>query len=193
MAPDPRLTDLLPLLPAGDDRAARAVFDRYSDRLVRLAGKHLSQRLAGRVDPEDVVQSVFRTFFRRGADGEFHLDGSAQLWQLLVKITVLKARARARFHTADRRDAGAEQAPADGFDAATPEPGPEEAVILVDQIDALLRGLPAVYAQVLGLRLQGRNVTDVADELNLSRQTVHRALNLLQDRLTAMSEAGGPG
>ena len=78
MDPDPPLTDLLPLLPAGDDRAARAVFDRYSNRLIRLAGKHLNQRLAGRVDPEDVVQSVFRTFFRRGLDGEFQLDGSAQ-------------------------------------------------------------------------------------------------------------------
>jgi RNA polymerase sigma-70 factor (ECF subfamily) len=187
MAPDPPLTDLLPLLPAGDDRAARAVFDRYSDRLVRLAGRHLSPRLAGRVDPEDVVQSVFRTFFRRGTDGEFHLDGSAQLWQLLVKITVLKARAKARYHTADRRDAGAERAPAAGFDPAAPEPGPEEAAILVDQIDALLRGLPPVYARVLGLRLQGRTVTDAADELNLSRQTVHRALNLLQDRLAAMT------
>jgi len=187
MDPDPRLTDLLPLLPAGDDRAARAAFDRYSDRLIRLADRHLSPRLAGRVDPEDVVQSVFRTFFRRGADGEFRLDGSAQLWQLLVKITVLKARARARYHTADRRDAGAERSPGDGFDPAASEPGPEEAAILVDQTEALLRGLPAVYAQVLGLRLQGRTVTDVADELNLSRQTVHRALNLLQERLTAMT------
>jgi RNA polymerase sigma-70 factor (ECF subfamily) len=193
MSPDPRLTDLLPHLPAGDDRAARAVFDRYSDRLVRLAGKHLNQRLAGRVDPEDVVQSVFRTFFRRGVDGEFQLDGTAQLWQLLVKITVLKARAKARYHTADRRDAAAEQAPADGFDPAAPEPGPVEAVILVDQIDVLLRGLPPVYAQVLGLRLQGRNVTDVADELNLSRQTIHRALKLLQDRLTAMTAEGEAG
>jgi RNA polymerase sigma-70 factor (ECF subfamily) len=182
-----RITDLLPRLPAGDPQAFRAVFDRYSDRLIRLADGHLSRKLAGRVDAEDVVQSVFRTFYRRGAEGEFHLDGSAQLWQLLVKITVLKARARARYHTADRRDAGAERAPADGFDPPAPEPGPEEAALLVDQIDALLRGLPPVYAQVLGLRLQGRTVTDAADELNLSRQTVHRALNLLQERLTAMT------
>jgi RNA polymerase sigma-70 factor, ECF subfamily len=193
MDAEPRITDLLPLLPAGDNRAAGAVFDRYSDRLVRLAGRHLSQRLAGRVDPEDVVQSVFRTFFRRGADGEFQLDGSAQLWQLLVKITVRKARAKARYHTADRRDAGAERLPADGFDPQAAECGPDEAVILVDQIDVLLRGLPPVYAQVLGLRLQGRNVTDVADELKLSRQTIHRALNLLQERLTALAAADGAG
>ena len=172
---------------AGDGGAARQAYERFASRLVTKAARRLGIHLQAKFDAEDVVQSVFRTFFRRGLDGEFRLDSSAQLWQLLVRITVLKARARARYHTADRRDAGNEQAPADGFDPAAPEPGPDEAVFLVDQIDVLLRGLPPVYAQVLGLRLQGRTVTDVADELSLSRQTIHRALNLLQDRLAAMT------
>lgn len=182
------ITDLLPGLAAGDGEAARAVFDRYSARLVRLADQHLSRKLAGRVDGEDVVQSVFRTFFRRGNEGEFRIDGSAQLWQLLVKITILKARAKARYHTAAMRDAAVEQA--DGFaafDLASCEPGPDDAVALVEQVEVLLRDLPPLYGQLLGLRLQGRNVTEVADELNVSRQTVHRALNLLQDRLTEMA------
>jgi RNA polymerase sigma-70 factor (ECF subfamily) len=183
------ITDLLPGLAVGDDEAARVVFDRYSARLVRLADQHLSRKLAGRVDGEDVVQSVFRTFFRRGNEGEFRIDGSAQLWQLLVKITILKARAKARHHTAAMRDAAAEQA--DGFaafDPASCEPGPDDAVALVEQVEVLLHNLPPLYGQLLGLRLQGRNVTEVADELKVSRQTVHRALNLLQDRLTAMAE-----
>ncbi len=184
---DARLTDLLPLVPAGDPMAARAVFDRYSDRLVRLANGHLSKKLAGRVEGQDVVQSVFRTFFRRGGEGEFRIDTSAQLWQLLVRITILKARARARYHTAGVRDATAERAvDPDHFDPISDEPDPAEAVELVDRIDALLKDLPPLYGQLLGLRLQGRNVSETADELKVSRQTVHRALNLLQDRLTAM-------
>jgi RNA polymerase sigma-70 factor, ECF subfamily len=193
MDAEPRITDLLPLLPAGDDQAARVIFDRYSDRLVRLAGQHLSRRLAGRVDGEDVVQSVFRTFFRRGNEGEFRIDSSAQLWQLLVRITILKARAKARYHTAGVRDAGAER-PTDpaSFDPAARDPGPEEAAALVDQVEVLLRGLPALYGELLGLRLQGRTVTDVADDLGVSRQTVHRALNLLQDRLAEMAGAADP-
>jgi RNA polymerase sigma-70 factor (ECF subfamily) len=184
------VSGLLPNLFAGDPAAAQAVFDRYSNQLVRLAEKHLSRRLAGRMDGEDVVQSVFRTFFRRGGEGEFQLDGTAQLWQLLVRITVMKARAKARHHTAGKRDATAEHAISDSYDPAAVAPGPEDAVVLLDQIEALLRDLPPIYGQVLGLRLQGRNVTDVADELKLSRQTIHRALNLLQERLTAMSSVG---
>ncbi len=33
------------------------------------------------------------TFFRRTTTGEFQIDSSAQLWQLLARITVRKARA----------------------------------------------------------------------------------------------------
>jgi RNA polymerase sigma-70 factor (ECF subfamily) len=183
------VSNLLSNLFDGDPAVAQAIFNRYANRLVRLAERHLTKRLAGRMDGEDVVQSVFRTFFRRGGEGEFQFDGTAQLWQLLVRITIMKARAKARHHTAGKRDASAEQPIADNYDPANPEPGPEEAVVLLDQIDVLLRDLPPVYAQVLGLRLQGRNVTDVADELHLSRQTIHRALNLLQERLTAMETA----
>lgn len=190
MDPKPGLTELLPLLPAGDNQAARALFDRFSDRLVRLADQHLNRKLAGRVDGEDVVQSVFRTFFRRGTEGEFHIDSSAQLWQLLVRITILKARAKARHHTAAMRSTAAEDAETAAlFDLTTPEPGPEDALVLIEQVDALLKNLPPLYGQLLGLRLHGHTATDAADELGVSRQTVHRALNLLQERLALMEKA----
>jgi RNA polymerase sigma-70 factor (ECF subfamily) len=180
------VAELLQRWQSGDQQAARQLFERYAQRLTRLAEQHLSRRLAGRLDGEDVVQSVFRTFFRNGAEGKFAIDGSAQLWQMLVKITVLKTREKARYHTADKRDAQAEQA-GDAADwlarAVAHEPGPDEAAALVDQIDALLRGLPELHARVLERRLQGNHVTEVAAQLGVSRQTVHRVLNLLQARL----------
>jgi RNA polymerase sigma-70 factor (ECF subfamily) len=171
------------------------VFARYAGRLVRVAEQHLSHRLAARLDGEDVVQSVFRTFFRRSEAGEFRIDSSAQLWRLLVRITVLKARAKGRFHTADCRTAQAEA----GGDpdavltvACATEPGPAEAAALVDQIDSLLRGLPDAYARVLELRLSGDKVTAIAARLGLSRQGVYRMLNLLQDRLVAADPDAAP-
>jgi RNA polymerase sigma-70 factor (ECF subfamily) len=175
-------------LAGGDPRAAEAIFQRYAGNLVRVAAEHLNRKLAGRVDGEDVVQSVFRTFFRRSVAGEFTIDSSDQLWRLLVTITLRKARAKARFHTAGVRDAcveaagGGEVKPAD---VASPDPGPEDAAVLVDQIEALLRGLPPLYPELLELRLQGHTVIETAARLGVSRQTVHRALNLLQQRLQA--------
>jgi RNA polymerase sigma-70 factor (ECF subfamily) len=175
----------------GDPQAAEAIFARYARRLISLAEQQVSRRLAARFDGADVVQSVFRTFFRRTAAGEFRIDGSEELWRLLVKITIQKARAYGRRHTAGVRDVDAEAPGGPAFlrEALARDPGPAEAAALVDQIEELLRGLPALYCDLLQLRLQGYSVSDTAARLGVSRRTVHRALNLLQQRLT--DSAGG--
>lgn len=164
--------------------AAEELFVRYAERLTRLAEQHLSRRLAARVAGEDVVQSAFRTFFRRAAGGKLCIDNSAELWRLLVRITLCKVAAAARRHTAGVRDAGAQSADdAELAMAAARDPGPAEAAALVDQIDALLHGLPETYAQLLELRLQGYAADEIAPRLGISRRTVYRGLELLQQRL----------
>jgi RNA polymerase sigma-70 factor, ECF subfamily len=176
------------------DLAVARLFERHAQRLAHLAERHLSRELSSRVDGEDVVQSVFRTFFRRCSLGEFKIDSSAQIWQLLAKITLLKARAVGRFHTAEKRDVGFEARSRDAFlkGAVTREPGPAEAVALVDQIEVLVRDLPPLYRDLLELRLRGFAVSEIAQELSVSRRTVQRALNLLQERLSkAAAEIGG--
>jgi RNA polymerase sigma factor (sigma-70 family) len=184
MAEDLSMGECLARWPAGDGQAAEQIFARYAVPLTHLADRHLSRRLAPRVDGEDVVQSVFRTFFRRAAGGEFRIDGSAQLWRLLVQITVRKARAVGRHGTAGCRDVRVEIAgDADLIDAAAREPGPDEVVVFLDQIEALLSGLPALHAQVLDLRLQGHAAAEIAPRLGVSRRTVYRVLELLQRRL----------
>ena len=187
------LTELFHRHREGDPEAAGQIFDYFSRRLCPLAEQHLSQKLAGRVEGEDVVQSVFRTFFARSANGEFTIDSRAQLWQLLVKITVLKARQKGRHHTAEKRDARREQL-ISGEDwlveCVNREPGPEEAAVLVDQIETLLDGLPALYEQILEQRLQGFAVAEIAADRGGSRLTVYRALGLLQKRLNDAERSG---
>jgi RNA polymerase sigma-70 factor (ECF subfamily) len=186
------ISELVVRLRGGDPQAAEELFARYSQRLTFLAEQQLSRKLAARLDGEDVVQSVFRTFFRRSAAGEFRIDTSDELWRLLVQITVQKARAYGRQHTAAVRDAAAE-VPGGGagflIEAVAHEPGPVEATALVDQIEALLRGLPALYHDLLRLRLEGHSVSDTAGRLGVSRRTVHRGLRLLQQRLARSAAA----
>jgi RNA polymerase sigma-70 factor (ECF subfamily) len=184
--------ELVERLRHGDPQAAAEIFARYAQRLTALAEQHLSRQLAARLDGADVVQSVFRTFFRRSAAGEFRIDSSDELWRLLVRITLQKARAKGRHHTAGPRDVAAE-VPGGGAllaQAVAHEPGPAEAAALVDQIEALLRGLPPLYAELLRLRWEGHSVTDTAARLGVSRRTVHRALHLLQQRLTRSADPG---
>ena len=187
------IEDLVGRLRGGDPQAAEELFARFAQQLTCLAEQHLSRKLAARLDGADVVQSVFRTFFRRSAAGEFRIDSSAELWRLLVQITLQKARAYGRQHTAGVRDVAAE-VPGGGAalltEALAHEPGPAEAAALVDQIEELLRGLPALYCDLLQLRLEGHSVSDTAARLGVSRRTVHRALTLLQQRLTRIAGSG---
>jgi RNA polymerase sigma-70 factor (ECF subfamily) len=108
------------------DVAVARYFERYSQQLAHLAEQHLSRGMAGRLDGEDVVQSVFRTFFRRCTAGELKIDSSAEVWRLLVKITLFKARAKGRFHTADKRNIGVERPAGDDSlqRVVDAEPGP---------------------------------------------------------------------
>src|SRR5262249_28777772 len=60
---------LMEQLRSGDDDAARAIFARFPRRLVTLARRRFDRRLSCRVDPEDVVQSAFKSFFIRQREG----------------------------------------------------------------------------------------------------------------------------
>src|SRR5574341_751939 len=53
----------------GEEDAATLLYLRYADRLRALTVAQCSPDLAQRVDADDIVQSVFRTFFRRAAQG----------------------------------------------------------------------------------------------------------------------------
>ncbi len=82
------IADLLERCRAGDPEAAHQLFAAYARRLTGVADQHLSRKLAGREDGEDVVQSVFRTFFRRAAAGEFRIarvdKGDRHEWHCLT-------------------------------------------------------------------------------------------------------------
>jgi RNA polymerase sigma-70 factor (ECF subfamily) len=187
------IPELLKRSQAGDQDAAAKLFERYARRLTSLAQQHLSRKMAGRLDGEDVVQSVFRTFFRRSAQGEFRIGSSNDLWQLLVKITVLKTRAKGRHHRMEMRDVRVEQSPGEDawwLAAVAQDPSPDDAAAFVDQVEALVRGLPLLYGQVLDLRLQGHNQSQVATQLGVSRRTVHRVLDQLQERLEESASRG---
>src|SRR5580692_4035275 len=105
--PIPGATDqsLLKDLRHGDEDAAAHLFQRYGRRLTALVRARTSHSLANRIDPDDVVQSVFRTFFLRVRDGHYDVPAGAQLWGLLLTITLSKLRNHENYHLAAKRDA----------------------------------------------------------------------------------------
>ena len=144
---------LMSRLRSGEDAAASEVFARFAGRLVALTRGRFNRLLARKVDPEDVVQSAFKSFFVRHRAGTLDVDNCDGLWNLLALITLRKCADRAEYFLADRRDAAREatgSAGGDGPDnclvALDRQPRPEEAVILAETIEHLFRDLSATSA-----------------------------------------------
>src|SRR6478752_4543985 len=95
---------LLRRVQRGQADASTALFLRYAKRLHAIATSQSSEELARRVDPEDIVQSVFRTFFRRAAEGHYTVPDGEEIWKLLLVIALNKVRAAGAFHRAAKRD-----------------------------------------------------------------------------------------
>src|SRR5262245_16170685 len=88
---------------AGDQAAAAEVFERYTHRLVLLVRQHLQQKLHGRIDPEDVVQSVYRSFFAGVRADRYEVARGGDLWRLLVAMSLHKLNDQVKRHTSAKR------------------------------------------------------------------------------------------
>jgi RNA polymerase sigma-70 factor (ECF subfamily) len=196
MPPAPSFADLLAQLRRRDPAAAAAVFRRYRHRLIGLARKRLDGRLRPKLDPEDVVLSVFRTVFRRLGEGEFDLGDWDSLWGLLTCVTARKCGRWQEYFSAQARDLGREATPATGPDGSRLSweffdrgPGPEEAAVLAETVQQALKGLDAQEQQVVVRSLQGGSVAEVSQAVGCSQSKVYRVLRHVRRRLEQLRDA----
>jgi RNA polymerase sigma factor (sigma-70 family) len=191
---DDSFADLMVRLRSGEDVAANAVFERYTRQLVALARRRLDERLAGKVDPEDLVQSAYKSFFVRQRTGQLELVNWKSLWGLLAIITLRKVADRMAYYQADKRDAGREVvSPEEDRSAAWQtaidrEPGPDEAVLLTEIVEALFRDLDADERPILELSLQGLTATEISEQLGRAERSVRRLRERVRKRLERSDE-----
>jgi DNA-directed RNA polymerase specialized sigma24 family protein len=181
-------------LKAGGDTAAQRLWERYFDRLVRLAHSKLraGRRPGDAEDEEDVALSAFDSFCRGAAAGRFPLLADRDdLWRLLVVLTVRKAIHQLERLNAAKRGGGkiigeaslpggqADESPLDRLIGN--EPTPEFAAEVVEQYRRLREMLDDDMArQVLDLRLEGYSREEIAGRLGCAEKTVTRKLNLIR-------------
>src|SRR5262245_46331871 len=87
VTPNSSFAELMTRLHQGDQEAARRIFQTFSQRLIALARSRLHGLIRVKTDPEDIMASVFKSFFRRDAEEPFQLSGWDSLWSLLTLIT----------------------------------------------------------------------------------------------------------
>jgi RNA polymerase sigma-70 factor (ECF subfamily) len=199
-SPEDSFQELMVRLRAGDPEAAARVFHRYVHGLVALARSRLDRRLRQKVDPEDILQSVFLTFFRRQANQEFDLGGWDNLWALLTVITLRKCGHQIERFRAGRRDSQREvHLPLSTEDfkrggaRLAAEPTPTEAAVLTETVEQVLAGLKPRQRPILVLSLQGYTVAEISAQIRRSERTVHRVLSQVREQLERLQDASQAG
>ena len=194
MAQDDSFLDMLARLQSADDEAATRLYVRFANRLIALARTRLDQQLRQKLDPEDVLQSVFRSFFVRLRDGDFDLNNWDSMWSLLVLMTLRKCGRKAEFFHGKRRDVRAElsttaaEEEKPDYQAVSRIPTPEEAAILAELVEQLLRSLPEHEQPILVLRLQGYTVTEISTQVNRPDRSVERVLQHIRKRMKSLQQ-----
>jgi RNA polymerase sigma-70 factor (ECF subfamily) len=195
MPADDEFSALMARLRCGEDAAAREVFERFAGRLIALTRRQFNQLLARKVDPEDVVQSAFKSFFVRHRAGTLEVGDGGGLWNLLTLITLRKCADRAAFFRADRRDAAREVTgtaggrPDPGPLALDREPRPEEAAILAETVEHLFQDLSAHERPILELSLQGYTAPEISVQLGRAERSVRRLRERIRKRLQRLQAA----
>jgi RNA polymerase sigma-70 factor, ECF subfamily len=171
----------------GEEDAATQLYLRYADRLRALANAQASPDLKQRVDPDDIVQSVFRTFFRRVSLGQYDVPPGEELWKLFLVIGLNKVRAAGAHHRAAKRDVR-QTAGGEAFEQAAAEAASDENALTVLRlvIDEVLGTLPPSHREMIELRIAGHEVAELATRTGRSKRSVERILQDFRRKLHAL-------
>jgi RNA polymerase sigma-70 factor (ECF subfamily) len=200
MSSDPSFDDLMARLKEGKNEAATQVFGRFASRLIALARAQLAPQIRQKEDPEDVLQSVFRSFFRRNADGEFgRFESWDNLWAMLMMLTLRKCGRRVEYFHAARRDVQREvpgqpapELSGSDWGILDDEPTPSEAAMLTETVERLMNSLAGRSREIVSLSLQGVAPAEVSAQLGCTERTVYRVLEGVRAWLETLRANEGP-
>ncbi|HEX3448313.1 MAG TPA: ECF-type sigma factor [Isosphaeraceae bacterium] len=178
---------------AGDGSDIERLWDRYFERLVRLAAARLPAHSRRSFDEEDVALSAFQSFCNRAGRGQFpQLSDRDDLWRLLATITVRKALDTIRQQSRQKRGGGqvlGESAlvvgagtEGDGLaEVLSREPTPNEVAGFAEDYHRFLARLQEPPLRTIALRrLEGQTTREIARALDVSTKTVERKLQLIR-------------
>lgn len=183
----------------GDATAAEELFSRFSGQLCRLVQSNLGWRYSRKFDPEDIAQSVFKSFIGMQARQDMTFANWDALWGLLSLIAVRKCGHRVDYLRAACRDVAREQSviiDRDDVDrsrteleALSREPSPSQAAMLSEALEELLGPLDERDRQIATLALQGYSTAEISERIARSTRTVQRVLDRIRNHLTATADS----
>lgn len=182
--------ELLQRLGHGDEEAAGQLYHRYARRLLAFANARCTGRLRQCVDAEDIVQSAFRSFFRKAAQGMYNVPDNQELWKLLMVVALNKIRDAVDFHQAAKRDVRMARGGDQVLRLLTQQSEHGKAadavyrLVLQETVDAL----PPRSRQIVQLRIEGYEVAEIARCTSRALRSVERVLQEYRSTLRRLLE-----
>ena len=176
----------------GDSLAANRIWQHYFDRLVRAVRQRLYGQNRAVSDEEDIVLSVFDSFYNAAENGRFpDLSDRDDLWQLLLTMSARKVIDKHRHDNRQRRGGGVathslneNEDDSAIFEAIGTEPSPEMVLMMQESVEELFSHLGVGQLQELaGCKLEGYSNAEIAERFGCSERTIERRLHLIREKL----------
>ncbi len=184
------------LVKAGDSAAATRIWHHYFDRLVRSVRARLYGQNRAISDEEDIVLSVFDSFYNAAENGRFpDLSDRDDLWRLLLRMAARKVVDKRRRDLRQRRGGtvklhSLDQTGNDGdveggrvIEAIGDEPSPEMVLMMQESVEQFFSHLGVGQLRDLaGAKLEGYSNAELAQRFGCSERTIERRLHLIREK-----------
>ncbi|HYT92449.1 MAG TPA: sigma-70 family RNA polymerase sigma factor [Gemmataceae bacterium] len=191
--PNVRMEELLAKLKAGDVTAAEQLFLAYEPYLRLLVRRQLSAALRAKFDSPDIVQSVWVDLLRGFRDSGCRFASAEHLRAYLIRATRNRFIDRLRrYEKALDREQPLESVRDDELPCSG-QPDPSAELQADDLWKRMLSLCPPAHREVLLLRRQGCQLTEIATRTGLHEGSVRRLLYELARRVAAHLTARAAG
>ena len=179
------------LVKTGDSVAANRIWQHYFDRLVRSIRGRLRGQNRAVSDDEDLVLSVFDSFYQAAAQGRFpDLSDRDDLWRLLLRMASRKVVDKRRHDRRQRRGGNIEvqslDQAAEGdnvIEVIGNEPSPEMVLMMQESVEQLFLHLGVGQLRdIVWAKLEGYSNAELAERFNCSERTIERRLHLIREK-----------
>ncbi len=191
MSKSTNVSHWIDLVKHGDSTAANRIWQHYFDRLVRSVRHRLYGQNRAVSDEEDIVLSVFDSFYSAVEKGRFpDLSDRDDLWRLLLRMSARKVVDKRRHDQRQRRGGGVNlqsfDHTTDGenvIEAIGNEPTPEMVLMMQESVEQFFSHLGVGQLRDLaGAKLEGYSNAELARPFDCSERTIERRLHLIREK-----------
>ncbi|MDA8746300.1 ECF-type sigma factor [Rubripirellula amarantea] len=191
MSKSTNVSHWIDLVKEGDSVAANRIWQHYFNRLIRSVRARLYGQNRAVSDEEDIVLSVFDSFYVAAEKGRFpDLSDRDDLWQLLMRMAARKVIDKRRRDHRQRRGGGVTIHPLgqgredqDFIEAIGDEPSPEMVLMMKESAEQFFSHFGVGQLRDLaGAKLEGYSNAEIAQRFGCSERTIERRLNLIREK-----------